>query len=328
MTNLIEVFSTEVEVTYRDETYLVRDNGAIFRKNIHRGRARPLDKEWTFGRQSPSAGYMHIAGIPIHRIICTAFHGAPETEQHVVDHIDTNRANNRPENLRWVTKLENILLNPITTRRVEILYGSLEAFFANPSKVLQKDSSTDFAWMRTVSKEQAGKAKQRLLKWSESGNVPSGGALGEWLYGTRERGDNEPEPREFESLTPTAIQVDWRVPTEFPCCPLDLEGGEEEAFRTYARALKFGVVFAKNHFSSSLVVDAKYAEAGIAVLTRFEGKAIKDWAVAHVSFSNSHFYHKSIGTFFELQGALKYFCEITGDTFDDDAFGELFDDFT
>ena len=178
MTNLIEVFSTEMEVTYRDETYLVRDNGSIFRKNIHRGRARPLDNEWTFGRQSPSAGYMHIAGIPIHRIICTAFHGSPETEQHVVDHIDINRANNRPDNLRWVTKLENILLNPITTRRVEILYGSLEAFFANPSKVLQKDSSTDFAWMRTVSKEEAGKAKQRLLKWSESGKVPSGGALG------------------------------------------------------------------------------------------------------------------------------------------------------
>ena len=85
-------------------------------------------------------------------------------------------------------------------------------------------------------------------------------------------------------------------------------------------------MFATNEYSSSFVVEAKYAEAGIAVLTRFSGETFKNWAVAHVSLSNSHFYHRSLGTFFELQGALKYFCKITGDAFDDDAFGELFDD--
>lgn len=327
MKTLIQTFSAETKVAYKEENYLVRDNGSVFRKNIPRHKARPLDNTWTFGRQSPSAGYMHIAGVPIHRIICTAFHGTPENDQHVVDHIDTNRANNRPENLRWVTKLENLILNPITMRRIEIVYGSLEAFFADPSKVLTTDSTANFDWMRTVSKEQADKAKQRLLDWSESGKVPSGGALGEWLYGTRERGDDEPEPREFESLTPTAIQVDWRVPTEFPCCPLTLDEGEEIAYKTYAAALKFGVVFAKNDFSSSLVLDAKYAEAGIAVLTKFQDHSVKDWAVAHVSFSNGHLYHKSLGTFFELQGALKYFCKVTGDAFDDEAFSDLFDDF-
>jgi len=33
----------------------------------------------------------------------TAFHGAPPTNDHFVDHIDTNKQNNRPANLRWVT---------------------------------------------------------------------------------------------------------------------------------------------------------------------------------------------------------------------------------
>ena len=74
------------------------------------------------------------------------------------------------------------------------------------------------------------------------------------------------------------------------------------------------------------MVEAKYAEAGIAVLIRFSGETFKDWAVAYVSLSNSHFYNKSLRTFFELQGALKYFCKITGDAFDDNAFGELFDE--
>ena len=106
MPRLIDVFSKEMKTFYQGETYLVRDNGSVFRKNIPRRKARPLDNTSTFGRPSPSAGYMHIAGVPIHRIICTAFHGTPENDQHVVDHIDTNRANNRPENLRWVTKLE------------------------------------------------------------------------------------------------------------------------------------------------------------------------------------------------------------------------------
>ena len=117
-------------------------------------------------------------------------------------------------------KLENILLNSVTMRRVELFYGSFDAFFSDPSKSNNSDSLAEFSWMRTVSKDEAETARQHLLEWPLSGKVPSGGALGEWLYGTRERGDDEPELREFESLTPTAIQVDWRIPTKFPCCPL------------------------------------------------------------------------------------------------------------
>lgn len=48
--------------------------------------------------------------------IATAFHGEPPSPQYVVDHIDTNCRNNRPENLRWLTRLENALMNPITRK--------------------------------------------------------------------------------------------------------------------------------------------------------------------------------------------------------------------
>ena len=58
---------------------------------------------------------------------------------YVVDHIDTNRRNNRAENLRWVTRLDNILLNPITCARIVQAFGSLEAFFENP-KMCIRDS--------------------------------------------------------------------------------------------------------------------------------------------------------------------------------------------
>ena len=43
---------------------------------------------------------MEIASERVHRIVATVFHGDSPTSEHVVDHIDTNKRNNRPENLR------------------------------------------------------------------------------------------------------------------------------------------------------------------------------------------------------------------------------------
>ena len=60
-------------------------------------------------------------GVRVHQIVATAFHGSPEDQNMVIDHIDTNRCNNRPENLRWVTRLENVLNNPVTRKRITLL---------------------------------------------------------------------------------------------------------------------------------------------------------------------------------------------------------------
>ena len=312
---LIDVFEREMDVEYRGERYRVRDNGSAHRLRQKRQKSRPLDDQWTFGRQSSSTGYMYLGGERVHRIVCVAFHGEPPTDRHVVDHIDTNRANNRPENLRWVTRLENVLLNEISARRIELVYGSIEAFFADPGRIQSEKVFPDISWMRTLSKDEASAAKARLQAWATSGSVPSGGALGEWLYGTRERASYEPPPEEFESLTPSVVQVKWRVPTEFPQCP---ETVTEDALERYAENLKFGSVFARNHIYQSLVVDSALADDGLVVITRNPSDdAIKDWAVAHVGIRGEFFYHRSEHQYFSLQGALKTFCELTGDSYDD-----------
>jgi hypothetical protein len=44
----------------------------------------------------------------VHNVICTAFHGPKPTSTHVVNHIDFNKSNNKPENLEWVTQRENV----------------------------------------------------------------------------------------------------------------------------------------------------------------------------------------------------------------------------
>ena len=111
--DLLDQYERQVEIEYLGEKYLVRDNGAVCRPSRPGGRKRQLDDAWTFGRPSDSTGYMYISSHVVHRIVALAFHPSP-SDQHVVDHIDTNRRNNRADNLRWVTRLENLLLNPVT----------------------------------------------------------------------------------------------------------------------------------------------------------------------------------------------------------------------
>jgi hypothetical protein len=123
----------------------------------------------------------------------------------------------------------------------------------------------------------------------------------------------------YPSLTPLVVQVRWKVPTEFPACPDEFT---DDALLLYASRLSFGGVFARNQFSTSLIVDHRLRDDDLVVLTRFVGDSIKDWAVAHISLHDAHVYHRSEYTFYTLQGALKHFCELIGE-----GFGSSVDDF-
>jgi hypothetical protein len=175
-------FKRECMCVYKDERYSARDNGAVLRHPFENKRPRPKDNKWTFGKPNTKTGYLEIASVRIHRIVATAFHGAPLTKEHVVDHIDTNKQNNRPDNLRWVTRLENILLNPITARRIELVCGSIEAFLADPSKFHDKFQKPNYEWMCTVNIQEAQASKVRLLAWAESDKPLNGGPLGNWIF--------------------------------------------------------------------------------------------------------------------------------------------------
>ncbi|MFN8294847.1 MAG: HNH endonuclease signature motif containing protein [Chitinophagales bacterium] len=168
--------------TYKGEKYSVRDNGEILRHPRDGKKPRPKDNQWTFGKPNQN-GYMHFNSEVIHRIVAYAFLGEPPSKQHIVDHLDTNRQNNRPENLRWLTKLENIINNPITVKKIIICCGSIEAFLKDPS-ILKKYEKEDqnFGWMRNVSPEEAQISLDRLLEWAKSDKIPTGGTLGDWIF--------------------------------------------------------------------------------------------------------------------------------------------------
>ena len=201
LTNTAIDFSQEVECTYEGELYSVRDNGAVLKHSQVGKRPRPTDNQWTFGKLNIKKGYLEIASVRVHRIVATAFHGEPSTKEHVVDHIDTNKQNNRPENLRWLTRLENVLNNPITVKRIEIVCGcSIEEFLADPSKLRHKfNKDPNYEWMCTVSKEDAQLGYERMLKWANSDEKPTGnGSLGKWIY--------NPNPKLSSTVNKTLIE--------------------------------------------------------------------------------------------------------------------------
>lgn len=188
---------------YKGRHYLVRDNGAVYRLRRIDGRASKWDEIWTFGRKDDRTGYMFIGEARVHRIVCYAYHGEPVGEQKWVDHIDTNRCNNRPDNLRWVTELENILLNPITRAKVEMICGSVESFLENPSLLYGHESeSPHFEWMRTVSKEEADISLKRWKEWSEKPieeRKPKGFGPGESIY---HKDNSTREPKKNTKIKP------------------------------------------------------------------------------------------------------------------------------
>lgn len=260
---------------------------------------------------------MHIGAEVVHRIVATAFCGKQCSEKHIVDHIDTNRRNNRVENLRWITRLDNLLQNPITLRRINIAYGSLDEFFNNPSAPLNPKAIKNFDWMRTVSKQEAQESRERLLRWAESDQAPKGGVLGDWIYGARRDEPVVEETPDVQSPTPNVIQRNWRTPSEFLKCP------DKICLTEYAARLKFGTAFARNSYGQSLVVTATGGDGLLSVVCNLPENPIKGWSVAKVTIENGKFVHEAVRTYFTLQGALKEHCTLLGIPFE-----EFIDDYS
>ena len=223
----INNYIQEKECVFNNELYSVRDNGAVLRHSQEGRRLRKLDGQWTFGKLNERTGYLEIASVRIHRIVATAFHGEPPTKEHVVDHIDTNKQNNRPENLRWVTRLENILLNPITVKRIEIVCDcTIDEFLQDIDKYrdVLKSAPTDISWMRRVSADEGKATLNNLLRWAESDDKPVGQPLGEWIYQKYEQAEDEMtstnRTEDILSIESTSFQIDnWVTKSNFFCIP-------------------------------------------------------------------------------------------------------------
>ena len=323
-------YTQELSCVYKEETYSVRDNGAVLRHSREGKRRRKDDDIWTFGIQNPKNGYMYIGQARIHQIVATAFHGEPADKNLVVDHRDSNKCNNRPENLHWVTRLENALNNPTTRWKIEMRCGSIEAFLENPSILNDYiDEDPNFAWMRTVSKEEGQRTLKNMENWAKKRQVPSGkGTLGEWIYNTDVEETEElrqwrqsnlssssiqqevtppvpqiEEPDIKPSQTPNALQQEWKTATEFPCCPTDPDATLDD----YMSNLRVGDTFTRNQYDETLIVECAKADDTLLVFSKAASQdAIKPWYLCAITKVNG-FLHTNLGSFFTEQGARKQY---------------------
>lgn len=315
---MLNTYSEETVCVYKDETYKVRDNGAVFRCAREGKRMRKDDEVWTFGNKDEKTGYMKLGTHRVHIIVANAFLGVNDSTKLVVDHKDTNRCNNRKENLRWITRLENVLLNPVTYKKVKFLCGGDIIRFIKDPTVLRSSnpSDADVTWMRTVMPDEAINSLRNVLQWAsydhpihadykissrdkyDMSNLFKKNAYGSYVY----------ESPEFtKAIYPEgALQKDWYTPCEFVLCPVEVVGDPLEC---YLKNLRPGARFLKNRYGeNNTIIDAAYlADRKGLVVFSTNPDAAKNYFLCYIYYSGGQYIHESMGSYFTEDGGRKRF---------------------
>ncbi len=340
----IDDYNEVKDCIYKEEHYSARDNGSVMRHRREGMRKRKLDNVWSFGTPNIATGYMDFCGERVHRIVATAFHGEAPSSQHVVYHIDTNRQNNRPENLRWLTKLENILCNEITRKKVELICGSIEAFLNDPTLLYGYETEdVNFLWMRDVTREEAKNCFANWKHWAKTA-APNPNYkkeehhVGDWIYDkpvnvnynqskntvshfvdsieAEDKMIDTEKQLEYDglsdSLTASAKQKYWRTPTEFPCCPAEVS---DNGLQVYKDKLTEGKVFSSNSFGKYYVIDKAIIPNKndlIVLCTNYEDGFWGAYALCSIKIENENFVHMSIQRYGSKDIALHFFNLLIG----------------
>ena len=164
----INKFTEERTCIYKDETYSVRDNGAVMRHPKENGKKRKLDGDWTWGTID-NKGFLRIGGEKVNRIVATAFHGVPKSEQDVVFHKNFNSKDNHPSNLIWVTKFEHKIFQPNIQTELKIITGkkTIEDILSDISilkSVLNSADAQNIAWMSKITQNEANKCLEKYIE--------------------------------------------------------------------------------------------------------------------------------------------------------------------
>ena len=326
MENLLDSYSEVRECDYKGEHYSVRDNGAVMRHPKPGKKARPNDNEWTFGTRDEKTAYMKFGTHRIHIIVANAFLGEHDSKIYVVDHIDTNRCNNRVSNLRWFTRLENALNNPITRKRIEWLCGGdIQKFIDDPSCLRTEGTKAqDLSWMRTVTPEEAKTAMANLMRWAKKAPSPVQGGQGadrekdpEWMFKPQPWSQRTPSPEESVLANVAPVRLEnveakaRRDDTEFLLEP----DSENATIEEYFGRLTPGAVFARNRYGESKVIQALMSQdkSSIGVAVTFPSE-LKNFAAYKIFSVNGQFFHQFLHTCFEENGALQRMTEAAGET--------------
>lgn len=294
-------FKEEQSCTYKGEEYLVRDNGAIFRKNRPNKKPRKNDNNWYFGEINNCKKWLDFCGQRVHRIVATAFLGAPLDEHWIVHHIDGNKLNNSASNLLWITKLEKILFDKSFRKTFQYNAGvNAIEFFCNPTFYSNRLRNTNFEWVCNEDEEEFGKALEKYFSIEKEETVITTRPLYNQHYYITTETESD---KITDSLTANAKQKNWKTPTNFVCCPSETI---DEPISSYFENLFDGIVIAINKYGEHLVHKCARVNDDILVIT-VPASIVKSYALMKITYEDGFYIHESQGTFFTPEGAEKQF---------------------
>ena len=170
--------------------------------------------------------------------------------------------------------------------------------------------------MRTVTHDEALISLERLEAWAKTPTKSQGGSLGEWIFQDHQASTRPDTPmyyqpvssyqtpgievfefpnydEEIQSLTPNVVQINWKTPTEFPCCPQKYSGNPLEA---YLANLEEGKVFCTNEYGDSNILRFGIFQSELWVMCRTT-MIFKNFAYTQVTFKDGIFYHRNKGAY-------------------------------
>lgn len=127
------------------------------------GRIRNLKTGKVQAPQVGRDGYLFVGvrfldrkiSVKVHKLVCLAFHGVKPAGAECVRHLDGNRTNNTPGNLRWGTNKENA--------QDTILHGKQVSGFDHPNMKVTKQEALEIRSVYLKHMERRGKAANGLI---------------------------------------------------------------------------------------------------------------------------------------------------------------------
>ena len=95
-------------------------------------------------------------------------------------------------------------------------------------------------------------------------------------------------------FSPNTIQIDWKNPVEFPCCPQQVT---DKPLEMYIVNMKKGIVFSKNHLGESTIL--RFGMTDINTLWVMSSISI-GWnthAFTKITYEDGIYYHENMGVF-------------------------------
>ena len=290
--------------TYKERQYKVRDNGAIMRLPKADKKPGKNDNIWTFGKKD-TAGYLTLAGIRVHLIVAHAFLGEKPSKELVVDHIDTIKVNNRPSNLHYVTRFENMVTNPLTRMKLEHATGlPIEKILEDLSVLHNLSLPPNLTWVNSVSQDEANILRQKM----------NAKLLSKPIGTTKYTEAIKTEPA-------FALQTDgWRPLGQFPFCPQH----EDSSLEEYVSNIKKGKPFFSNTYKNYIADEFALSADGKTLAVKCSDlEAVKSNILITVTYHSKKWFVHKCDRFFSEEGLEKYYTLALGNEWTG---GDVFDD--